>query len=201
MRKVFFFVLAGGAFAATTGPLDAAAASSLTTCDIMASAPWDPDAPHPSRTVEFRDIKAGEAVAACRDAVAEAPRLRRLHFQLGRAYDRQGLNQDAYASYHRAAELGSGAAMVNIGILFRQGRRFEKNDVKARSWFRDAALSGIPEGMYCYAAALDNALGGPANTAEARSWYQRAAERGTSKARDALVRLQIDGSGTGAICD
>jgi TPR repeat protein len=167
----------------------------------LASAPWDPDAPDAQRTVEFQDLRAGPAIAACRDAVVAAPHLRRLLFQLGRAYDRQGLNQDAYASYRRAAELGSGAAMVNIGILFRQGRRFEQNDVKARDWFLEAARTGTPEGMYCYATALDNGLGGPVDPSGARSWYQKAAERGTTKARDALARLQIDGAGTGAVCD
>ncbi|WCS28636.1 sel1 repeat family protein (plasmid) [Methylobacterium sp. NMS14P] len=170
-------------------------------CDRLASAPWDPDAPDAQRTVNFRDLRAGAAVAACRAAVAEAPRLRRLHFQLGRAYDRQGANNDAFEAYRRAAELGSGAAKVNIGILYQQGRRFEKSDAKARAWFRDAAATGIPEGMYCYAVALDNGIGGSPDAAAARAWYVKAAERGTAKARDALVRLELDGTGTGVRCD
>ncbi|GJE40767.1 hypothetical protein KHHGKMAE_4864 [Methylobacterium persicinum] len=138
---------------------------------------------------------------ACRAAIAEAPQLRRLHFQLGRAYDRQGANQDAYQAYRRASDLGSGAAKVNIGILFRQGRRFEKNDAKARSWFREAAEAGIPEGMFCYATAFDNAIGGAPDIAAAKLWYGKAAERGTTKARDALVRLELNGVVTGARCD
>lgn len=170
-------------------------------CDRLASAPWDPDAPDLQHAVAFQSLRASEAIAACRDAIDHAPRLRRLHFQLGRSFDRLGANQDAFQAYQRAANLGSGAAKVNIGILFRQGRRFEKNDVKARSWFRDAAESGIPEGMYCYATALDNGIGGLPDIASAKVWYAKAAERGTAKARDALVRLEIDGAGTGARCD
>ncbi|MCJ2016262.1 sel1 repeat family protein [Methylobacterium sp. E-065] len=170
-------------------------------CDRLASAPWDPDAPDAQRTVNFRDLRAGAAVTACRAAVAEAPRLRRLYFQLGRAYDRQGANHDAFEAYRRASELGSGAAKVNIGILYQQGRRFEKSDAKARAWFRDAAETGIPEGMYCYAVALDNGIGGSPDAAAARAWYVKAAERGTAKARDALVRLELDGTGTGVRCD
>ena len=173
----------------------------IQSCDSLASAPWDPDAPNPHRTVAFRDLGAVAAIAACRDAVDRAPRLRRLHFQLGRALDRQGANQDAFQAYRRAADLGSAAAKVNIGILYQQGRRFEKNDVKARAWFRDAAESGIPEGMYCYAVAFDNGIGGPPDVVTARTWYTKAAERGTAKARDALVRLEMDGAGTGARCD
>ncbi|WP_336489982.1 tetratricopeptide repeat protein [Methylobacterium nigriterrae] len=167
----------------------------------MASASWDPDAPDLQRTVAFRDLRAAPAIAACREAVAVAPRLRRLSFQLGRAYDRQGANPEAYRAYLQAAELGSGAAKVNIGILYRQGRRFEKNDAKARAWFRAAAEAGIPEGMYCYATALDNGLGGAPDGALAKAWYVKAAQRGTAKARDALMRLELDGTGTGAICD
>lgn len=170
-------------------------------CDQLASAPWDPDAPNPRWAVAFNDLRATAAIDACRRASVEAPHLRRLSFQLGRAYDRLGANQDAYRSYLQASSLGSGAAKVNIGILYRQGRRFEKDDIKARSWFRDAAESGIPEGMYCYGTALDNGLGGPADGASAKLWYTKAAERGTAKARDALVRLEIDGTGTGARCD
>lgn len=171
------------------------------TCDELASAPWDTDAPDVQRAVAFRDLRAEPAIAACRAAIARAPGLRRLHFQLGRAHDRRGTNQDAYLAYRRAAELGSAAAKVNIGILFHQGRRFEKNDGKARAWFRDAAESGFPEGMYCYATALDNGIGGSPDAAGARAWYAKAAERGTAKARTALVRLEIDGTGTGARCD
>ena len=173
----------------------------IQSCDHLASAPWDPDAPDAQRTVNFRDLRASAAVAACRAAIAEVPRLRRLHFQLGRAYDRQGANHDAFEAYRRAAELGSGAAKVNIGILYQQGRRFEKSDAKARAWFRDAAETGIPEGMYCYAVALDNGIGGSPDAAAARTWYVKAAERGTAKARDALVRLELDGTGTGVRCD
>ena len=176
-------------------------AGAVQSCDTLASAPWDPDAPDAQRTVTFRDLRASTAIAACRAAVAEAPRLRRVHFQLGRAYDRHGANQDAFEAYQRAAELGSGAAKVNIGILYQQGRRFEKSDAKARAWFRDAAETGIPEGMYCYAVALDNGIGGSPDAAAARAWYVKAAERGTTKARDALVRLELDGTGTGLRCD
>ncbi len=37
--------------------------------------------------------------------------------------------------------------------------------------------------------------------AAAKLWYGKAAERGTTKARDALVRLELNGVGTGARCD
>ncbi|WP_286964192.1 tetratricopeptide repeat protein [Methylobacterium sp.] len=198
MFSVLSAAMSCGASSARDGDMGVGVIQS---CDHLASAPWDPDAPDAQRTVNFRDLRASAAVAACRAAIAEAPRLRRLHFQLGRAYDRQGANHDAFEAYRRAAELGSGAAKVNIGILYQQGRRFEKSDAKARAWFRDAAETGIPEGMYCYAVALDNGIGGSPDAAAARAWYVKAAERGTTKARDALVRLELDGSGTGVRCD
>ncbi|MCJ2026332.1 tetratricopeptide repeat protein [Methylobacterium sp. J-067] len=194
---LMLFVLVGDCFASD----HSVSAEAVQACDGLASAPWDPDAPDRSRTVEFRDLRAGPAATACQAAIAQAPHLRRLYFQLGRAYDRQGANQDAYQAYRRASDLGSGAAKVNIGILFRQGRRFEKNDTKARSWFREAAEAGIPEGMFCYATAFDNAIGGASDIAAAKLWYGKAAERGTTKARDALVRLELNGVGTGARCD
>lgn len=193
--------LASGLIGPAAPREELSATGPVQTCDRLASAPWDPDAPDIQRTVAFRDVRAAEAIAACREAIDQSPRLRRLHFQLGRGFDRLGANQDAFEAYRRAAELGSGAAKVNIGILYRQGRRFEKNDAKARAWFRDAAESGIPEGMYCYATAFDNGIGGPPDAVAARVWYAKAAERGTAKARDALVRLEIDGAGTGARCD
>lgn len=173
----------------------------IQSCDDGASASWDPDAPDPRRTVNFNDLRAAASVAACRNAIGQAPGMRRLHFQLGRAFDRQGANQEAFIAYRRAAELGSGAAKVNIGILYQQDRRFEKSDAKARAWFKDAAESGIPEGMYCYATAFDNGIGGPPDGDAAKLWYAKAAGHGTVKARDALVRLEISGAGTGAPCD
>ena len=194
---VILFVFCGDCFAWDRG----VNVEAVQACDGLASAPWDPDAPDRSQAVEFRDLRAVPAATACQAAIAQVPQLRRLYFQLGRAYDRQGANQDAYQAYRRASDLGSGAAKVNIGILFRQGRRFEKNDKKARSWFREAAETGIPEGMFCYATAFDNAIGGASDIAAAKLWYGKAAERGTAKARDALVRLELNGVGTGARCD
>jgi TPR repeat protein len=170
-------------------------------CDQAAAAPWDPDSAHRRTRLEFRQLQPERAIPFCQRAFAQNSDLRRLSFQLGRAYDRQGANQDAYRAYKVAADLGSAAAKVNIGILYRQGRRFEQNDTKARAWFREAAEMGLAEGMYCYATALDNGLGGPVDGSAARSWYERAAQRGTAKARDVLVRLEIDGPGTGARCD
>lgn len=199
--RIISLALAILVVATSAHPASAQDHGAVRVCDDLASAPWDTDAPDAQRAVAFRDLRAEVAIPACRAAIAQAPALRRLHFQLGRAYDRQGANQDAYLAYRRAADLGSAAAKVNIGILYHQGRRFEKNDGKARAWFRDAAESGFPEGMYCYATALDNGIGGMADAQGARAWYARAAERGTAKARAALVRLEIDGTGTGARCD
>jgi len=170
-------------------------------CDRAAAAPWDTDAVDVPSRVAFRDVNAAFAIPACRRAIDMNPGLRRLSFQLGRAYDRQGANQDAYHAYKRAADLGSAAAKVNIGILYHQGRRFEKSDVKARMWFQEAAEMGLAEGMFCYATALDNGIGGRPDGAAARGWYLKAAQLGTAKARDTLVRLDIDGPGTGARCD
>ena len=98
--------------------------TALDLCDRAAAAPWDTDAADVPSRVAFRDVHAASAIPTCRRATDMNPGVRRLSFQLGRAYDRQGANQDAYHAYKRAADLRSAAAKVNIGILYQQGRRF-----------------------------------------------------------------------------
>ncbi|WP_291732745.1 caspase family protein [Leisingera sp. F5] len=61
------------------------------------------------------NLKAAEA--ACRDAVAAAPEIGRLHYQLGRALQGQGRLIDAYEAFEKAAELDHVRAYNAVAYL------------------------------------------------------------------------------------
>jgi tetratricopeptide (TPR) repeat protein len=113
-------------------------------CDKLAGSPMDPQ--KTVTGVSYDKLDATVAIPTCKQATEVDPNNARLWFQLGRAYEKQGNNDQAISAYQKAAQLGSAAAYNNIGELYRQGKGFSKNKDKAAEYFQKSAQMGSDEG-------------------------------------------------------
>jgi TPR repeat protein len=54
---------------------------------------------------------------------------------------------EAVRLYRKAAETGHPSAMLNLGVMYRDGKGVTKDDVEAVRWFGKAADAGYARGM------------------------------------------------------
>jgi hypothetical protein len=107
-------------------------------------------------------------------------------FQKAQEAAKNGDARGAADLYERAAERGHPGAQLELGTLYKIGRRPITQDLgKARMWFSKAASKNIA-GAYEYAMLLDRGEGGDKNCKEAQRWFLRAAEGGMVSAMTAL---------------
>ena len=141
--------MAALAFAAGHAPAHAQSAD-VVLCDRLAADPTDPDKP--------ADVKGTSAIAPsdiptaikfCKTASGAS---RRTLFELGRAYAASGQLAAAVAAYRKAADKGSTAAMVELGLLYANGTGVAKDQDQARKLFERAAAGGNPRGATSLAA-------------------------------------------------
>ncbi|TGE01744.1 caspase family protein [Methylobacterium nonmethylotrophicum] len=156
-------------------------------CDALAAGSDDPDRPKGVAGVKFGRIEAGTAIEACRGASAAYPSLRRLAYQLGRAYDRADRSRDAFAAYDRAAKAGSVAAMNNLATLYENGQGVKRSQAEAFRLYRQAGEAGNVVALANAARMLEYGNGIPKNEAEAAELYKRAAEGGDVPSISKLV--------------
>jgi TPR repeat protein len=153
-------------------PLSAHAQSAdLVLCDRLAADPSDPDKPADARGVaEVAAADIATAIKFCRQA---APSSRRAMYALGRAYAANRQMAEAVTAWRKAADKGSSAAMVELGVLYGTGTGVARDEAQARKLFEKAAQAGNPRGVSNLAA-----LGGgaPADPAQARELLGKAAE-------------------------
>jgi tetratricopeptide (TPR) repeat protein len=174
-------------------------------CDTLAAAGFDPDKPREVRRVCLGQMDAGAAVAACRAATQANPRERRFHYQLGRAHDAAGQYADALAAYRRAAEMGSAAALNNIGTLHENGEGVPRSTAEAERFYRRAAEAGSVTGMSNLGRFLEYGRAGRKDVPEAARWYKACSDKGdpfcgTKYANMILSRVPgVQGDGLGAI--
>ncbi len=142
-------------------PLAARAQSAdLVLCDRVAADPSDPDKPADVRGVaEIASSDVATAIRFCKQAAASS---RRAMFALGRAYAANRQTAEAIAAWRKAAEKGSSAAMVELGVAYGTGSGIAKDEAQARKLFEKAAQSGNPRGVSNLAA-----LGGAGGAAPA----------------------------------
>jgi TPR repeat protein len=164
-------------------------------CDELTTNPDDHDRSSNAVAVAFKDINAEEAIAVCSAAVEAQPQLRRLSFQLGRAYDKAKRYREALLAYRRAADAGSSIAMNNLGNLLEDGEGGPKNLVEARGWYEKSALAGNAAGMNSIALMFDKGRAGPKDQPQARHWFERAARGGNSEAMNNLGIMMEGGEG------
>jgi len=113
-------------------------------CDFLAGSPLDPQKQTPG--VGYDRLNSTLAIPACKNAVTENPQIARLWFQYGRALEKGNKLPDAIIAYQEAAKLNSGVAYNNIGELYRDGKGFQKDLIKAEEYFSKAADLNSPEG-------------------------------------------------------
>jgi TPR repeat protein len=162
----------------------------LVLCDRLASDPADPDRPKDFKGVsEIAASDIANAIKFCKIASASS---RRAIYQLGRAYAANKRWPEATAAYRKAADKGSTAAMVELGVMYGTGAGLPKDLEQARKLFERAAEAGNPRGVSNLAA-----IGGGTSSdpAKARALLAKAADENSAEAQYQLGLMTADGVG------
>ncbi|BBO12941.1 hypothetical protein TM102_44110 [Bradyrhizobium sp. TM102] len=174
-------------------PLAARAQSAdLVLCDRVAADPSDPDKPADVKGVA--EIASSDVATAIRFCKQAAPSSRRAMFALGRAYAANRQTAEAIAAWRKAADKGSSAAMVELGVAYGTGSGIAKDEAQARKLFEKAAQSGNPRGVSNLAALGGAGGAAPADPAQARALLGKAAET-NAEAQYQLGLMLSEGTG------
>jgi TPR repeat protein len=130
------------------------------------------------------------ALKYCKTASASS---RRAMYALGRAHAANKQMPEAIAAWRKAADKGSTAAMVELGVLYANGAGVAKDEAQARKLFERAAEAGNPLGVSNLAAMSGGS--GAADPAKARAMLTKAAEANSAEAEYQLGMMMADGSG------
>jgi uncharacterized protein len=169
-----------------------AQSADLVLCDRLAADPTDPDKPtdvNGTREIARSDV--ATAIKFCRTASAAS---RRALYELGRAYAANQQLPEAISAYRKAADRGSTAAMVELGVLLATGSGVPKDQTQARKLFERAAEAGNPRGALNLTA-LPEGGGAPSDPARTRALLARAAEANSAEAQYQLGLMTADGVG------
>lgn len=166
-------------------------------CDVLAAAPFDPMRADGVSAVQFKDIDAVAAVAACRAAIESGSNNQRYYFQLGRALEKSGAYAEAAQLYEQAANSGYPRAIGNLVNLYLDGTGVQKNDAKAVEWAKKGVRAGDLSSMttlgnlYSWGRGLDK------DEREAFRLWQLAANGDYTPAQSRLGVAYIAGIGVG----
>jgi TPR repeat protein len=166
-----------------------AQSADLVLCDRVAADPSDPDKPADVRGV--RDIAPSDIPTAIKFCKVASGSSRRALYQLGRAYAANQQMPDAIGAYRRAADKGSSAAMVELGVLYATGSGVARDDAQARKLLERAAEAGNPRAVTNLAALTG---GAPSDPVRARALLTRAAAT-SAEAQYQLGMMTADGVG------
>lgn len=188
MRTCLFAILV-----ALAAPVAAHAQSAdLVLCDRVAADPSDPDKPADVKGVsEIAASDVATAIKFCRQAAASS---RGAMFALGRAYAANRQTTEAIAAWRKAADKGSSAAMVELGVAYGTGAGIVRDEAQARKLFEKAAQSGNPRGVSNLAALGSAGGGAPADPAQARTLLGKGAET-NAEAQYQLGLMLANGNG------
>jgi TPR repeat protein len=180
-----FFALTAASSPARAQPAD------LALCDRVAAEPADPDKPADVKGVP--EVAASDVATAIKFCNTASRGSRRAMYQLGRAYLANRQYAEAVAAFRKAADKGSTAAMVELGVMYANGTGVARDDAQARALLARAAEAGNPRGVANLAALSGNA-GGETDPARARALLARAAET-NAEAQYQLGLMLADGVG------
>jgi uncharacterized protein len=169
-----------------------AQSADLALCDRIAADPADPEKPAytpGSAVIAQSDIAL--AIKYCKQASAGS---RRAMYELGRAYAAENQLPQAAAAYRKAADKGSTAAMIALGLLYESGAGVAKDDAQARTLFQRAASAGNPIGV-THLATAGGANGAPLDPAQQRAMLTSAAEANSADAQFQLGLMYANGVG------
>jgi len=193
LRHIACVTILSGATLVIALPCAAHAQSAdLVLCDRLAADPADPDRPKDVKGVAQIDpADIATAIKFCKVASASS---RRAIYALGRAYAANGQTSDAVAAFRRAADKGSTAAMVELGVMLGTGTGVAKDVAQARKLFERAAQAGDPRGV-ANLMALSGQGGAPSDPVQARTLFAAAADRNSAEAQYQLGLMTADGVG------
>ena len=134
------------------------------------------------------------ALAGGKADVAKAKRLAARAADLGfvpalnfSAYisDQQKRNAEAAFSIEEAAKKGDRLAMYNLGLFYREGRNFAKDDLKAAHWLRQSCnyTPGFARAQNDVGFMYETGRGVTQDSKEAKKWFKLAAEQGYEPAQ------------------
>jgi len=110
-----------------------------------------------------------------------------------------GVHQDSMQAlkwYQVAAAQDFQAAIINLGVMYFQGRGgVEKNAEKALLWFRKAAHLGNINGMHMLGAMYRDGLGVEVDVVKSAALFRRGAKLGDHHAQFSLGKAYADGHG------
>ncbi len=148
--------------------------------------------------VDYDDIDAVGAIAACEKAVKERPDDAMLINLLGRAYDRNGDYEEAYRHYRQAADQGNMYALTNLGWMSATGDAVPQDFGNAVAQMEKAAGAGNAYAKNSLGDLYrDGYEGLPQDDAKALKWYQQAADSGYAEAMNNLGYIYREGKGVG----
>jgi TPR repeat protein len=178
-------------------PKGADVESPVATCDRLASSPIDPGRPSGIAGVEYEDIVAAPAIAACRAAMAAEPRNTRLWFELGRSEMKAGgADDEAISLFRKAAAEGHSGAMNSLGLAYERGVGVRKDMGEAARWYQRSAEAGNSAAMHRLGMAFKNGDGAPKNWVQALRWFRKSADAGNVIGMTDLGRAYAEGWGT-----
>ncbi len=193
--RMFFPACRALALAATFAPAGQAAlaqSADLVLCDRVAADPADPDKPADVRGV--REIDKSDVATAIRFCKVASGSSRRAMFALGRAYAANRQLPEAAAAWRKAADKGSTAAMVELGVLFASGSGVTKDEEQARKLFEKAAQAGNPRAV-ANLSVLGGKGGAPVDPAQARTMLSGVADSNSAEAQFQLGLMLANGVG------
>lgn len=164
----------------------------LVLCDRLAADPGDPDKPKDVKGVTL--IAAPDVETAIKFCKIASAGSRRALYQLGRAYAASGQMTEAIATYRRAADKGSTAAMIELGVLYGTGNGVARDEAQARKLFERASAAGNPRGE-SNLASLSIAGGTPSDPVTARAVLTKAAAGNSAEAQYQLGVMFANGEG------
>ena len=171
--------------------------SQATECDWLAADHLDPGRVVPG--LRPSQINLGRAAQACVYAMLAFPDTPRFAHQLGRVLQTAGLHDWSRYYYAQAAGAGYGAALVNLGYLYREGIGVERNDATAHRYYLAAAAQGNLRARTNVGEDFLRGFGVPAADAgEAVQWFRLASESGWVAAQNALATRYLNGEGVPA---
>jgi TPR repeat protein len=137
---------------------------------------------HPVSEYAQDAVRQQQTAATAAPSVPEKELSAQELFNEGMNAARNGDGSGALRWYREAAEVGNGAAMTQIGLMYENGRGgLPKDAVQAKEWFIKAANAGDPAGMYQMGLVYFSdrtGLPNPEDQVKALNWLLKAAKAG-----------------------
>ncbi|MDA8585163.1 sel1 repeat family protein [Rhodobacteraceae bacterium] len=116
-------------------------------------------------------------------------------FGVGLKAFKAGNIEQALEEWQPLAQAGDPNAQHALGMMYEYGHGFERDDIKAATWYKKAAEQNMSEAQYRLGVFHDNGWGVARDARLAVKWYERAAQRGHAFAQHDLAYMHLNGTG------